>query len=465
MTTLPAVMGSLQSFDEDAWDDLLNYIEERRVIPIIGPDLLRVQTDRGLRPLYEWLAEKLAARLSVDIGRTAATADAQRRDVLLPRPARPPRGSVHAPALDHARSGVRAAAGVAAAGADHRFRSVRHHHVRSAARKRDQSRTLWRPAGGRGHRVCAQSRRRPAGRTQPAAAHAWSITCSAGFPLRRRMSLSDEDMLEFICALQSEHLTPEKLFHELEHNHLLLIGSDFSNWLARLFLRMAKRKRLVRSARCHAKCSPTTTPCRTGGWWRSCSRSACARASTAAPKRSSPNCTRAGASASVRRRQPTVRQRTAALPAAGARDAGERDLHQLRARGPARRAASEGRAGRCRIHHLVRSRPPRRRRRLRPQDPRQHRALQFLRAGDLGDDAAPARSLFPPRMELRGRSRAQHRRRRAYSSCRCASTTRRNPQRWCRSSFKALHIVRMPGGEPPPEFLRRLTDLFSGRHA
>ena len=51
-------------------------------------------------------------------------------------------------------------------------------------------------------------------------------------------------MLEFICALQSEHLTPEKLFHELEHNHLLFIGSNFSNWLARLFLRMAKRQRL-----------------------------------------------------------------------------------------------------------------------------------------------------------------------------------------------------------------------------
>jgi hypothetical protein len=56
--------------------------------------------------------------------------------------------------------------------------------------------------------------------------------------------ISDEDMLEFVCALQSEHLTPEKLFYELEHNHLLLIGSNFTNWLARLFLRMAKRKRL-----------------------------------------------------------------------------------------------------------------------------------------------------------------------------------------------------------------------------
>ena len=51
--------------------------------------------------------------------------------------------------------------------------------------------------------------------------------------------ISDEDMLEFICALQSEHLTPEKLFHELEHSHLLFIGSNFSNWLARLFLRDA----------------------------------------------------------------------------------------------------------------------------------------------------------------------------------------------------------------------------------
>jgi TIR domain len=44
--------------------------------------------------------------------------------------------------------------------------------------------------------------------------------------------------------LQSEHLTPEKLFHELEHSHLLIIGSSFNNWLARLFLRMTKRHRL-----------------------------------------------------------------------------------------------------------------------------------------------------------------------------------------------------------------------------
>ena len=57
---------TVEHFDEDAWDDLLNYIEERRVIPIVGPDLLRVDTDQGPRLLYEWLAEKLAVKLSVD---------------------------------------------------------------------------------------------------------------------------------------------------------------------------------------------------------------------------------------------------------------------------------------------------------------------------------------------------------------------------------------------------------------
>ena len=55
------------ALDEDAWDDLLSYIEERRVIPIIGPELLQVRTDKGPRLLYDWLAEKLAGRLNVDV--------------------------------------------------------------------------------------------------------------------------------------------------------------------------------------------------------------------------------------------------------------------------------------------------------------------------------------------------------------------------------------------------------------
>ncbi len=56
----------LTTLDEDAWDDLLSFIEERRVIPIVGPDLLQVATESGPRLLLDWVAEKLAARLNVN---------------------------------------------------------------------------------------------------------------------------------------------------------------------------------------------------------------------------------------------------------------------------------------------------------------------------------------------------------------------------------------------------------------
>ena len=54
------------TLDEDAWDDLLSFIEERRVIPIVGPELLMVTTERGPRVLYDWAAERLAVRLNVN---------------------------------------------------------------------------------------------------------------------------------------------------------------------------------------------------------------------------------------------------------------------------------------------------------------------------------------------------------------------------------------------------------------
>ena len=52
--------------DDDAWGDLLDFIEDRQVIPIVGPELLKVETETGPRLLYDWLAEKLAVKLGVD---------------------------------------------------------------------------------------------------------------------------------------------------------------------------------------------------------------------------------------------------------------------------------------------------------------------------------------------------------------------------------------------------------------
>jgi hypothetical protein len=238
-----ALAAAVQNLDDDAWDDLLNYIEERKVIPIIGPDLLRVETDRGPRLLYEWLAERLAAKLSVE---TAG----------LPQPLT--LNDVVCAYLGQ--RGRREEAYTRLRSIMREVQLAPPEALRKLVQITDfdlfvtttfdplleQALNAERFDGQPMAEVLAYSPNRvadlPAERGQ--------LQRPVVYHLLGRLSasptyvISDEDMLEFICALQSEHLTPEKLFHELEHNHLLLIGSDFSNWLARLFLRMAKRKRL-----------------------------------------------------------------------------------------------------------------------------------------------------------------------------------------------------------------------------
>jgi hypothetical protein len=61
----------------------------------------------------------------------------------------------------------------------------------------------------------------------------------------RNVVLSDEDLIEMICALNSEdqHREPTNLLNELATNHLLLLGCSFSDWLARFFLRAPKQRR------------------------------------------------------------------------------------------------------------------------------------------------------------------------------------------------------------------------------
>jgi TIR domain/SIR2-like domain len=233
----------ISSLDDDAWEDLLSFIEERRVIPIVGPELLLVATERGPRLLLDWVAERLAARLNVH------TAD-------LPHPYT--LNDVVCVFL--AGRGRREEAYV-------RLRSiVKDANFEPPATLRrlaaitdfdlfvsttfdsllESAINLERFAGASSTDVLSYSPNRvvdlPGERDRlqrPLVYHLFGKLAASPTYV-----ISDEDLLEFICALQSEHLVPEKLFHELEHSHLLFIGSNFTNWLARLFLRMAKRQRL-----------------------------------------------------------------------------------------------------------------------------------------------------------------------------------------------------------------------------
>ena len=56
--------------------------------------------------------------------------------------------------------------------------------------------------------------------------------------------ICDEDRLEFLHALQEDALRPKLLFDELRDSHLLLLGCRLPDWAARFFLRTAKDSRL-----------------------------------------------------------------------------------------------------------------------------------------------------------------------------------------------------------------------------
>ena len=54
------------------WDDLLQYIETQKVIPIIGRELLVIEVDGRRMLLENYLAERLAALYGITSGETAS---------------------------------------------------------------------------------------------------------------------------------------------------------------------------------------------------------------------------------------------------------------------------------------------------------------------------------------------------------------------------------------------------------
>jgi hypothetical protein len=243
MSSSSAATAAISVLDDDAWDDLLSFIEERRVIPIVGPELLLVATDRGPRLLLDWVAEKLAARLNVNIAELPQPytlndvvcwflsargrreeAYVRMRSIIKEANFEPPAALRQLAAITDFDLFVSTTFDPLLENAINleRFNGAPSTDVLSYAPNRVTDLPSERDRLQR-----------------PVVYHLFGkISASPTYVI------SDEDLLEYICALQSEHLAPEKLFHELEHSHLLFIGSNFTNWLARLFLRMAKRQRL-----------------------------------------------------------------------------------------------------------------------------------------------------------------------------------------------------------------------------
>jgi hypothetical protein len=226
------------------WDDLLEFIAERRVIPIVGSELLTVPDGAGGEiPLQCLLALKLAERLRVP------AADCSGDDAL------------HAVVCRYLQQGGRReeiyprirtllkelAPPVPAVLRD--LARIRHFNLFVSttfdsllAQAIDEER--------HGGAARTQSIAYAPNHTQDLPADARRSETPTVFHLLGRMSASpdyvitEEDTLEFFTAMQSESKRPGVLLDELKSSHLLLLGNTFPDWLTRFFIRIAKSGRL-----------------------------------------------------------------------------------------------------------------------------------------------------------------------------------------------------------------------------
>lgn len=224
-----------------AWDDLLEYIEDRRVVPIIGPELLR--QDPASEPLQSVLASRLAGKLGFDPGPIPEVGALNhviceymrrrgRREDVYPKiralmkelPLETPAPLKKLAAISEFRLFVTTTFDslMEAALDEVRFGGVA-----------STQQVAFSP-NGHGD-LPAEIRRLPA----PMVFHLLGrLSATPDY------ALTDEDTLEFLCAMQNENRRPQLLLDELRDHHLLFMGCEFSDWLARFFIRITKGGRL-----------------------------------------------------------------------------------------------------------------------------------------------------------------------------------------------------------------------------
>ena len=237
------VTGSaLDAVDELFWDDLLAYMAEGKVIPVVDAGSLLVGQGEQRQPLESLLARRLAERLRIDP--TTLPAALRLDDVVRRQRAQPRKDNLHLRVqqllkdLDIAPP--QALLDLAAISAFDLIVSVSCDDL--LQRALDQVRH----GGDARTEVIAFAPNRAADLAQPRDDNRRSRV----FQLLGRISsspdsvISDDDRLEFLHALQDDARRPKLLFDALRDNHLLLLGCQLPDWVARFFLRTVKREQL-----------------------------------------------------------------------------------------------------------------------------------------------------------------------------------------------------------------------------
>ncbi len=240
----PGLLGGPIDRDDELWDELLQLIEEARVVPIVGRDLLVVDIDGQVGPLHHWLAQQLAAALGVpDDGEVRLTSLNAVACAYLARGGEPEkiynrlhrllRNRAALPVPDPLRK-------LASISPFSLFVSTTFDSLLAQAINAERF-------GGVDYtRVVAYSPRDTHDLPDDDDFRERPLV----YQLLGRLSpmqdyvVTEEDALEFVHSLQSAS-HPVNLFATLDERPLLIVGCSFPGWLVRFFIRVARRNRLL----------------------------------------------------------------------------------------------------------------------------------------------------------------------------------------------------------------------------
>jgi TIR domain/SIR2-like domain len=248
---------------EEFWDDLLAFIEDGRVVPVIGPELHSVVINGCELPLYQVLAERLLQKYGLQGCQAGSTLPDADNKVILRKhlelndavSALSQRGrriaDLYRPINDLLHNLLGAEPVIPRAlrdlGCITDFRLL----VSTTfddllARAIDSTCADTAPSTDQ----IAYSPNLPGNRHNDLP-NITPTNCRGVFYLFGKASpspffaIDDEDVLEFIYSLQAEQgARPERMLAELRRCHLLLIGCNFADWLSRFFIRLANQVRL-----------------------------------------------------------------------------------------------------------------------------------------------------------------------------------------------------------------------------
>lgn len=227
--------------DDLDWDELLMFVRDGRVVPVVGDHLLRVEVD-GRATTVE---AQLACRLAADLRVALPAGEPRLAEVAF----RYLQGRGQARRLYPRLTAILEGCAFEVPTALRQLAEIRAFPLLLTtsftpllSRALDQVRSAGRPET----EVLAFT-------TYAQPADLRSPTLGAGscvYHLFGRASsmpdyvITDEDLIEFLHGLQSEQ-RPQNLFDYLRGRHLLFLGCGYTSWLARFFIRALRNERFA----------------------------------------------------------------------------------------------------------------------------------------------------------------------------------------------------------------------------